>query len=241
MWATVRRINYELVVELVPDVVFLYGVEGNVTSLAGKLRNWVSRWFSVPSTWSRIHWVKPNGFAFLLRFTAGKLRLISFSIGWIRAIQLCVSISSSLDRKPQSNDRTALEGYLVCGRGKELCIQIDRRCRRTYLWHDNSSTEAVPLDLESVFSKAVLADIWINPGVANSMSELIAFDERFGELPVVKHGSIYNNNARMSPGGGNDYWESATIRPDMVLADLISVFHPQLMRDHSMFYYRKLK
>ena len=96
------------------------------------------------------------------------------------------------------------------------------------------------MDLESVFSKAVNADVWINPGVAQSIGELIAFDHRFGELPVLSSGEIYNNDARKSPGGGNDYWESATIRPDIVLSDLISVFHPQLNRDHSMFYYRKL-
>ena len=78
-------------------------------------------------------------------------------------------------------------------------------------------------------------------GCCQSIGELIAFDDRFGELDVLRQGNIYNNNARMSPEGGNDYWESATLRPDLILADLISIFHPNLMRDHSMFYYRKLK
>ena len=130
--------------------------------------------------------------------------------------------------------------WYVAG-GRSYASRLISDAGGNYLWQGNTSDEAIPLDLESVYSKAVNADVWINPGVAHSIGELLAFDERFGELEVVRQAEIYNNNARMSPGGGNDYWESATLRPDLILADLISVFHPELMRDHSMFYYRKLK
>jgi iron complex transport system substrate-binding protein len=51
---------------------------------------------------------------------------------------------------------------------------------------------------------------------------------------------VYNNNARIGPGGGNDYWEGGTARPDLVLADLISIFHPKLVPDHERIWYRKL-
>jgi iron complex transport system substrate-binding protein len=71
-----------------------------------------------------------------------------------------------------------------------------------YLWKDDLSAEAVPLDLESVFSRAVRAEIWINPGAATSLDELIQYDSRFGQLAVVNQGNVYNNNNRMSRGGG---------------------------------------
>jgi iron complex transport system substrate-binding protein len=58
---------------------------------------------------------------------------------------------------------------------------------------------------------------------------------------VLKNGHVFNNDARSSLAGGNDYWESGTVRPDLVLADLIEVFHPDLLTDHSFVYYRQLK
>ena len=71
--------------------------------------------------------------------------------------------------------------------------------------------------------------------------DLKATDERFGHLPVVTSGKVYNNNARVRPTGANDYWESATVHPEWVLADLIEIFHPGLQADHHLKYYRKLK
>ena len=73
------------------------------------------------------------------------------------------------------------------------------------------------------------------------MSDILLLDERFSDLPVVQEGRVYNNNARISQGGGNDYWESGTVRPDLVLGDLIKVFHPGLLSEHQFVYYRKLK
>ncbi|BAL99694.1 MAG: hypothetical protein KatS3mg049_2263 [Caldilinea sp.] len=51
---------------------------------------------------------------------------------------------------------------------------------------------------------------------------------------------MYNNNARLNEYGGNDYWEGGLANPDVVLADLIKIFHPELLPDHELVYYRKL-
>jgi iron complex transport system substrate-binding protein len=125
--------------------------------------------------------------------------------------------------------------------GRSHAAQLIEDAGGAYLWRDNPSTQAVPLDLEAVYLEAVKADIWINPGAANSIADIRLLDERLGDLEVLKNGHVYNNNARISSGGGNDYWESGTVRPDLILADLISVFHPDLLTDHSYLYYRKLK
>ncbi len=44
----------------------------------------------------------------------------------------------------------------------------------------------------------------------------------------------------MSPGGGSDYFESAAMRPDLVLADLAAMFHPELFPGHVFSYYRRI-
>jgi len=45
----------------------------------------------------------------------------------------------------------------------------------------------------------------------------------------------------MTPQGGNDYWESAVVRPDLLLKDLVSIIHPELLPDYKQFYYRRLE
>ena len=56
-------------------------------------------------------------------------------------------------------------------------------------------------------------------------------------------GEIYNFDRRTNAAGGNDYWESGVVRPDVVLHDLIAVFHPEALdaADREMHYYRKLE
>lgn len=236
-----QGLNYEILVDLQPDVVFLYGVEGNVTTTARKLEELGIKTvycaeYLEPDPLGKAEWIR-----FFAHFYGKEREADRF----FDSVDYSYSILRELCREVEEKPEVMIglpwkDSWFVAG-GRSFAARLIGDAGGNYMWRDNHSTEALPLDLESVFSRAVSADIWINPGVASSIDELIAFEKRFGELPVLKKGNIYNNNARMSEGGGNDYWESATVRPDLVLADLISVFHPELLRDHSMFYYKKLK
>jgi iron complex transport system substrate-binding protein len=42
--------------------------------------------------------------------------------------------------------------------------------------------------------------------------------------------------ARDRKVGGNDYWESAVVNPDIVLRDLIKIFHPELVEEPFVYY-----
>jgi len=68
-----------------------------------------------------------------------------------------------------------------------------------------------------------------------------AADYRLAQLPVFARGEVWNNRRRMTPQGGNDYWESAVVRPDLLLKDLVSIIHPELLPDYKQFYYRRLE
>ncbi|MCE5257030.1 MAG: ABC transporter substrate-binding protein [Spirochaetaceae bacterium] len=110
-----------------------------------------------------------------------------------------------------------------------------------YLWASNSSTGSLTLSIEAVFGKAMGAAIWLNPdGSATKLTEVVAMDPRFASIPAFAEGNVWNSTLRLSPGGGNDYYESAAMQPQVVLADMVAIFHPELMPDHRFFYYRKL-
>jgi len=45
----------------------------------------------------------------------------------------------------------------------------------------------------------------------------------------------------MGPTGGNDFWETGVIRPDLILSDLITIFHPDIMESDSLYFYQKVE
>ena len=94
---------------------------------------------------------------------------------------------------------------------------------------------------ETAFEKGIPSEYWINPGAKSSIDELIEFDERFNAFSSIKTGLVFNNNKRINQFGGNDYWESAVCKPHWVLADLIHIFHPEVLSNHELKYYQKLK
>ena len=70
--------------------------------------------------------------------------------------------------------------------------------------------------------------MWLNPGVCRTREEVTAFHHTFRHFgPIVNGLPIYNNTLRITPEGGNDFWESGSIRPDLVLEDLVNIFSGQ--------------
>jgi iron complex transport system substrate-binding protein len=96
------------------------------------------------------------------------------------------------------------------------------------------------LDFESVFDRAADADFWLNVGYWDSLATGLAEDERYAEFRAFQEGNVFNNTQRITPGGGVDMYESGVTNPDVVLADLVKIFHPDLLPDHELFYYQKL-
>ena len=105
---------------------------------------------------------------------------------------------------------------------------------------DSSSNSSTPIGLETAYGLIQKADYWINVGSATSLDELKTVNLKFADAKAVRERTVYNNNLRLTPTGGNDYWESAVVHPDMVLRDLIHIFHPELVPD-SLYYYRHLE
>ena len=78
-------------------------------------------------------------------------------------------------------------------------------------------------------------------GFSTSLAELEAADARYADFAPFQNGTIWNNNKKQNANGGNDYYESAVAHPDAVLADLIAIFHPDLLPDHETVYFQQLQ
>lgn len=109
-----------------------------------------------------------------------------------------------------------------------------------YLWSDDRSQGSIPLTMEAVMARARDADFWLNVGVCRSLAQLAGFDDRYRLMRAFRMKNVFNNDAKIGPGGGNDFFETGMANPDRVLADLISIFHPELLPGHTRVWYRQV-
>jgi len=125
--------------------------------------------------------------------------------------------------------------------GESYTAQAIRDAGANYLWSEIASQGAIPLDTERVFLKAANADYWLNPSFYRSHAELLNADNRFGKFKAAQERTVFNNTKQTGSNGGNAIWEDGIVHADKVLADLIAIFHPELLPDHEFVFYEQLK
>ena len=89
------------------------------------------------------------------------------------------------------------------------------------------------IDLETQLRRAANADIWINGGGWQNLGTMVKDEPRYGEFKAYRSETgvrVYER--RVTPAGGNDYWSCSASHPDVVLADLVKIFHPSLAPEH---------
>ena len=93
---------------------------------------------------------------------------------------------------------------------------------------ESGTTASRVIRMEEAYALSQKADMWLNPGPCRTLGELESYHHAFKRFgPIAKGLPIYNNTLRMTPEGGNDFWESGSVRPDLVLEDLVAIFSGQ--------------
>lgn len=102
---------------------------------------------------------------------------------------------------------------------------------------------SLPCSFEKVYENHHNDKYWLSlkGGVVKTLKDFGAASEHYSKFDAFKTGNVYINNKRVKPGGGNDFWESGTYNPDVILKDLIKIFHPELLPDYETYYWQKLE
>ena len=97
--------------------------------------------------------------------------------------------------------------------------------------------------MEYAYMLSQQADMWLHPGHCSTRHELSEWHHAFPSFgPLINGQPIYNNTLRNNPEGGNDFWESGSVRPDLILKDLRTIFStPQGETADSLVYYFKVE
>lgn len=108
-------------------------------------------------------------------------------------------------------------------------------------WQDDPSTAAKQTDLETVFTKSGSADVWITSMNWTTRKEAAAEEPRFTEFAAYKSGEVWAPSLQVTESGGNNLYELGVLRPDLVVADLVAILHPEVAGDHEFTFYQKLR
>ncbi|MBI5669584.1 MAG: ABC transporter substrate-binding protein [Chloroflexi bacterium] len=147
--------------------------------------------------------------------------------------------TANVDNRPSVFANTPFGDTWYMPGGKSYLAQLLADAGADYLWSDDESTGSLFLDFETVFDRAAEADFWVNV-VHTSLDSLIAADERFADFAAVQAGNVYTNNARSNANGSSEYYETGVANPDVILANLVKIFHPDLLPEHDLYYYKQL-
>ncbi len=149
------------------------------------------------------------------------------------------AIAVGVERRPTVLVGTPFQGTWHVSGGAAYQARLIADAGGAYLWADDPTTGSIPLDFESVYARGLDAEVWIHPYGWHTLADGVRADERMADFAAWKSGRVYNNDARINAAGGNDYWETGSLRPDLVLADLIEILHPGLI-DHELVFHRQL-
>ena len=133
------------------------------------------------------------------------------------------ALTESVGQCPTVMFNTPWNDSWVMPSTKSYMAQLVADAGAEYIYKENSSNSSTSIGLETAYGLIQKADYWINVGSATSLDELKTVNPKFADAKAVRERTVYNNNLRLTPTGGNDYWESAVIRPDVVLRDLIHI------------------
>lgn len=125
--------------------------------------------------------------------------------------------------------------------GNSYIAQLVADAGGAYRWADDPHQASIALSFEAVFERAGAADVWFTSGLDwLTRTDLLAVNERYGAFKAFRERRVYNHNARLNENKADDYWETGIIEPDVLLADVIKILHPDRLPDHRLKYYRWL-
>ena len=234
--------NYELISSLKPDLVLMYGVSSGVSDMTDKLRE-----MNVPSFFigdyleksplAKAEWLVAFGELFGIREVA-----VDRFNEIVNNYNRMKNIASNYDGPMPTVMLNApyRDVWFVPGDGSYM-VKLITDAGGDYICKGVDNAISRPISGESAFLFSSRADFWLNLGNVNSLKELVALNPKFSDIKSVGNRTVYNNTKNSTSMGGSLFWESGAVHPDLVLEDLINIFHPNLLDSKELNYYIQLQ
>lgn len=234
-----ESLNTEMIIALNPELVIGFGIDSNNKAYGTIMRSGIPVVYN--GDWTE---ESPLGKAEWIKFFAPFFQQEAKADSIFKAIETDYQKTRLLASKAV-NRPTVLSGSLYkdvwyLPGGKSWASQFLEDAYTDYLWKDTKETGSLSLSLESVLEKGRGAEYWISPSQYTSYTQMEEANRHYSQFSAFKNKKIYTYANSKGATGGMLYFELAPNRPDLVLRDLIHIFHPELLPEHTPLFFKPL-
>ncbi|MGK7391407.1 MAG: ABC transporter substrate-binding protein [Candidatus Cyclobacteriaceae bacterium M2_1C_046] len=235
-----NQLNLEVLVKLQPEMVMTYMLTGDRNQLkrieqAG-IPVLINADYLEHHPLGRVEWIKVTGALF------DKYRQADSVFNAIRDEYLSLQQKvSGIDIKPTVMTGIMYGDTWYLPGGDNYSANLLKDAGMDYLWQENQENGFLQLSFEAVYNKAKEADLWLGVASFDSLEEIKNADSRYTWFDAYKEGEVYTYTARIGATGGNEYLELGYLRPDIILADLVKIGHPEILKERELYFYKKLE
>ncbi len=234
-----ESINTETTLELNPDLIVSFGVEGQNKALNSLERA------GIPIAYNG-DWVEhqPLGKAEWIKFFAAFYDKQDLADSIFKTIankyEEVKTLANKADQKPTVLSGAMFKDVWYLPHGDSWAAKLIKDANADYLYKDSKGTGSIALSLEEVLDKGQKADFWIAPNSFDSYSSLNGTSSVYSKFKAFQDKKVYGFASAKGETGGLLYYEVAPNRPDWVLQDLVHIFHPSLLPDYKPHFFQPL-
>lgn len=235
-----ETLNTEMVLEMNPDAVIGFAIDNQNTTYELLQKSGIPILFN--GDWTeqtplgKAEWIKFFGVLLQKEKEADSIfKTIANSYNQIKAL------AKTNNKKP-----TVMSGalykdvwYLPAGESWAAEFLID--ANSDYLWSGTKGTGSLSLSIEAVLEKGQRADFWIAPSQFTTYEDLANANNHYLKFNAYNKKKMFTYSATKGPTGGLLYFELAPQRPDIVLKDLVHIFHPELQPNYIPYFFKPLE
>jgi iron complex transport system substrate-binding protein len=235
-----ENINTETLIELQPDVVIGFAMDANNKSFETIQKT------GIPVIYNG-DWTEKT--------PLGKAEWIKFFGVFYDKLEKAESIFEEIDNayseakalaKSAKNAPRVLSGAMYKDQwylpyGNSWQAQFIRDANANYIYTDTEGNGSMALSFESVLEKAQEAEFWISVGQYTSYSQLFKESQHYKQFRAVQQKNVFSVSLAKGETGGVLYFEQGPQRPDLILKDLVSIFHPQLLPNYQRTFFKALE
>jgi iron complex transport system substrate-binding protein len=235
------NLNKELILKISPDLIMIYGIGSESAGYMGKIKELgtkiiINADYLETDPLSRAEWIKLFGALYCKESLADSI----YKSEVAEYDKLKSYIDQNTTNKPKVLLGLPFKDTWYISPGNSFIGKLISDAGGDYLWMNTNSSMSMPYGIESVYLQGMKADFWLNIGSVTSKNEISNVDQRLDDLPCFKKDDLFNNNKRITVNGGNDFWESGSLYPHLLLKDIAIILHPEIFSEHELTFYRKI-
>jgi iron complex transport system substrate-binding protein len=157
---------------------------------------------------------------------------------WVTDYDAAAALVAGATERPTVMTGGLYEGTWFANGGAGIAAEFIADAGGDYIYDDNEEPGSIELDIETVLTDAVDADVWVLASSFTTEDEAEAADPRNAEFAAWDEGGVWINSIP-SDASVNPY-EQGPVMIDEYLLDYIKILHPELVRDHELVFFSQV-